>query len=313
MELKLTNVSKQFGNYRAVAGVDLTLKKGEIFTILGASGSGKTTVLRMIAGFETPSGGEITLGGRVVSDTSVFIPPEERSAGLVFQDLALFPHMTVEKNILYAMKEKDYEELDTLLSLCKLTSLRKRYPHEISGGEMQRVALARALAGRPDILLLDEPFNNLDILLKESLLRDIKRIIKSRGVTALFVTHHKDEAYFLSDRIAIMKKGEIQQKGTPLEVYHNPETPYTASFLGKVNLLTAEENMGFVRPEEISLTPSGENKGIITDVVFQGHYTELTIELENSPYRENSLTVHAGNAPYKQGDRVGVCFSRKLF
>lgn len=317
MELNLNNIDKKFGSYHAVKGVDISIQKGEIFTILGESGSGKTTVLRMIAGFEVPTKGSIELGDNVLFNKNLFIPPEKRSVGLVFQDLALFPHMTVEENIIFGMKslgkKERLEQLSELISLCKLNNLNKRYPHEISGGEMQRVALARAIAGNPDILLLDEPFNNLDILLKESLLKDVKRIIKKRGITGIFVTHHKDEAYYLSDRIAIMKKGEIKQIGSPMDLYHNPNSRYTASFLGKVNILTKDSASGWVRPERIRVDKIKEPNGEIIDICFQGHHIDITVKLLDNRYKEDKIIVHSTDPSLVVGEEVYLDFIWREF
>ncbi|MGL1891597.1 MAG: ABC transporter ATP-binding protein [Spirochaetaceae bacterium] len=314
MKLSLNNINKFFGNNRAVDNISLDIEKGEIFTILGSSGSGKTTVLRMIAGFETPTDGKIIFGDKTISDQKTFIQPEERSVGLVFQDLALFPHMNVEKNILFGMdKKNDKKELEELLNLCKLEGLEKRFPHQISGGEMQRVALARAIAGNPDILLLDEPFNNLDVLLKESLLKDVKRIIKTKNITALFVTHHKDEAYYLSDRLAIMNKGAIQQIGTPIDVYSKPKSEYTASFLGKVNILTKDSIEGFVRPEDVDINVDGELNGEVIETCFQGHHIEIKVKLINSDYDQCEVIAHSTNLALSEADKVNVEFSWKAF
>lgn len=307
MKLSLNKLNKKFGDHTAVKSVDLEVEKGEIFTILGESGSGKTTVLRMIVGFETPTNGEIKFGEKVISNRDRFVPPEERSVGLVFQDLALFPHMTVEKNIVYGMKGKvNRDQLDELINLCKLNGLNNRYPHQISGGEMQRVALARAIASNPDILLLDEPFNNLDVLLKESILRDVKKIIKKRGITALFVTHHKDEAYYLSDRIAVMKSGEFKQVGTPSELYYKPNSLYTASFLGKTNILTKEDSVGWVRPEDIEIERDKSGNGVIKDICFQGHHIDMVVELTDKIYKEKHITVHSRDLDLAVGDVVSV-------
>lgn len=310
MNLKISNIYKNFGDLTAVNNASLTIEKGEIFTILGGSGSGKSTLLRMIAGFEIPTSGSIQIGDRVVTGENSFIPPEKRNVGLVFQDLALFPHMKVSKNIEYALpKGSDSSQVDELLELCNLTKLAKRYPGEISGGEMQRVALARAIASNPDILLLDEPFNNLDVLLKESLLKDIKRIIKSRGITAVFVTHHKDEAYYLSDRLAIMREGKIMQWGTPDEVYSNPNSPYTASFLGKVNSLG--DDKFWVRPEDVKLVECGTEVKV-SDYTFQGHYYILTGTIETGSFQGDSLTLFSP-VKHSPGKIIHIEFSPKNY
>lgn len=311
MKLQIKNLNKTFGKNHAVNDINLSIKEGEIFTLLGSSGSGKTTVLRSIAGFEIPTSGTIKFSNQVVSDSQNFTPPEKRSVGLVFQDLALFPHMTVEKNISFAMDKGD--NLEELIDLCKLNGLEKRYPHEISGGEMQRVALARAIASKPDILLLDEPFNNLDIILKESILKDVKKIIKSRGITALFVTHHKDEAYYLSDRIAIMRKGHIEQVGTPMELYHTPNSEYTASFLGKVNLLTKDNQKGWVRPQDIIISHNGGYTGEVQDICFHGEFTEIKVKQSSTAFKENTIFIHTGNINISPGDFINFNMDWRSF
>lgn len=310
MNLEINNIYKEFGKLLAVNNVSLTIDKGDIFTFLGGSGSGKSTLLRMIAGFEIPTSGSIAIGDREVTGSNSFIPPENRNVGLVFQDLALFPHMKVRENIEYGLpKGSKKSELQELLELCNLKKLANRYPSEISGGEMQRVALARAIAANPDILLLDEPFNNLDILLKESLLKDIKKIIKSRGITAVFVTHHKDEAYYLSDKLAIMREGEIMQWGTPDDVYSKPNSPYTASFLGKVNSLS--NDMFWIRPEDIKIAESGTEL-IVNDITFQGHSYVVTGTIVSGSFDGEELTLYSRDK-HTPGSRIFIEFSPKSY
>lgn len=311
MEIIIDNITKDFVDVRAVNSFSLKVGKGEIFTILGGSGSGKTTMLRMISGFEEPTSGKISFGNKVITDNKTFTPPEKRNVGFVFQDLALFPHMSVKKNILYGMK-KGENTLDYLLKLCNLEKLKDRFPHEISGGEMQRVALARALASDPDVLLLDEPFNNLDIILKQSLLKDIKDIIKAHGITAVFVTHHKDEAYYLSDRIGIMKEGCLIQVGTPAELYNNPKSEYAASFLGKVNCLSFGNGKFWVRPENIKISSTGNEAKVISSS-FQGHYYEIVAELIKGEFKSFRVILYCQESEYKINDIIKLNFEVNEF
>ena len=240
--IRIDKVTKKFGDFTAVDNVSLDIFKGELFALLGGSGCGKTTLLRMLAGFETPSGGRLHLDGQDVTD----LPPYERPVNMMFQSYALFPHMTVEKNVGYGLKHEamsDSQRRDRvkeLLDLVQLTPLAGRKPHQLSGGQRQRVALARALAKRPKVLLLDEPLGALDKKLREQTQFELINIQYKLGVTFIVVTHDQEEAMTLATRIAVMDRGLIRQIGTPTEIYEFPRTRFVADFIGSINIFDGE-------------------------------------------------------------------------
>ncbi|MBM3525134.1 MAG: ABC transporter ATP-binding protein, partial [Alphaproteobacteria bacterium] len=234
-DVVLENVSKSFGSVRAVDGFSLVVKEGELLTLLGPSGCGKTTTLRMVAGFFLPSAGRILIGGQDVTT----LPPRKRNLGMVFQDYALFPHLTVADNIAFglrergAAKEQIRKRVGELLDLIRLPGVEGRYPRELSGGQQQRVALARALAYSPSVLLMDEPFGALDLKLREAMQVELHRILRELKITTIFVTHDQGEAMSLSDRIVVMLDGRAQQIGAPEELYARPATAFVAHFVGR--------------------------------------------------------------------------------
>ena len=235
--LQLNDIRQAYGTQVVIHHLSLQLKRGQIGCLLGPSGCGKTTALRCIAGFERVSAGEIVLNGTTVSSTSVFLPPERRRIGMVFQDYALFPHLDVAANIgfgLHRLTRTERERrVEELLHVVHLASVAKKYPHELSGGQQQRVALARALAPKPDLLLLDEPFSNLDVSLRERLSMEVREIIKDQGITAILVTHDQAEAFAIADVIGVMDRGEIQQWDTAFNLYHCPANRFVANFIGQ--------------------------------------------------------------------------------
>ena len=239
--LRLEGVTRTYGDETAVDDVDLEVAPGELLTLLGPSGCGKTTTLRLIAGLEEPTGGRITIAGETVAGGSRFVPPEDRDVGLVFQDFALFPHLTVAENVAFGLREADdtrrEARVDDLLELVELEDHREKMPGQLSGGQQQRVALARSLAPEPDLLLLDEPFSNLDVRLRVEMREEVRRILKAAGVTAVSVTHDQEEALSISDRVAIMNDGQVEQTGKPEVVFENPESRFVASFLGRASFL----------------------------------------------------------------------------
>ena len=235
--LQLESISLSFGTHRVVEGLSLSLAKGSIGCLLGPSGCGKTTVLRSIAGFEPVRDGQIRLDGTVIADTQTHMPPERRRIGMVFQDYALFPHLTVARNIAFGLRELPATDVAArvaeLLGTIGLSGHEQKYPHELSGGQQQRIALARALAPRPALLLLDEPFSNLDVDLRERLSGEVREIIKAAGITAILVTHDQHEAFAVADEIGIMHQGRIQQWDTPYNLYHRPGNRFVADFVGQ--------------------------------------------------------------------------------
>lgn len=310
--LALRELSKRYPGAKdyAVHGISLRVEKGEVLALVGESGSGKTTLLRMIAGLETPTHGEIEIAGRLVHGRGVSTPPERRGVGLVFQDYALFPHLTVERNVAYGInggsRKARRERAREVLELVGLEELRERYPHELSGGQQQRVALARALAPEPTIVLLDEPFSNLDAALKSRLRDELGDLIRKTGSTAIFVLHDSEDALALGDRIAIMRNGTIWQEGAPQMVYARPRDGYVARFFGETNLIPAEvESYGFhtplgfhptpapngkpgpatiaLYPEELELSEIEVEGGVPATVVrsiFRGSHQQITVRVE---------------------------------
>jgi iron(III) transport system ATP-binding protein len=242
MNIQLKNIVKRFGTLEAVSHVSLEIRDGELFTLLGPSGCGKTTILRLIGGFHRPDEGEVYFGERAVSG----IPPYERNIGMVFQNYALWPHMTVFDNIAYGLKLKKFSRDDIssevlhALKLVNLAGLEKRYPGQLSGGQQQRVALARALVLNPDVLLLDEPLSNLDAKIRLQVRAEIRKLQKDLGITTIYVTHDQEEALTLSDRIAVVDHGKLQQIGSPRDLYAKPENPFVADFIGINNLIPGE-------------------------------------------------------------------------
>jgi iron(III) transport system ATP-binding protein len=292
----LESVSKAFGEVRAVEEVTLDIGGGELMAVLGPSGCGKTTLLRLIAGFERPDGGRITVAGRELAGPSSFVTPEHRRVGIVFQDYALFPHLSVEANVAFGLSRRDREEREGLtqrtLELVGLQHKAASHPHELSGGERQRVALARALAPGPELILLDEPFSSLDATLRAGLRREVELILRDAGATALLVTHDQEEALSLADRLAVMRDGRIVQVGAPQEVYGRPANRWAAGFVGEVNVLSGvaresgvETELGVfdvggpasgevhvaVRPEQLLVRSDANGNAEVVAREFRGH------------------------------------------
>ena len=242
--LELHGLSLAFGRHTIVHDVSFSLARGAIGCLLGPSGCGKTSVLRCIAGFETPAAGHIVLGGETVASATASVPPERRNIGMVFQDYALFPHLTVAENVAFGLRRLPRSErsprVERLLRTVGLAHATARYPHELSGGQQQRVALARALAPQPQLLLLDEPFSNLDVDLRERLSLEVRDIIKETGTTAILVTHDQHEAFAMADEIGLLHEGRIQQWDTPYMLYHKPVNRFVANFIGKGVLLSGQ-------------------------------------------------------------------------
>lgn len=280
--LVLDQVVKQFSPAAppAVDRVSLHVPAGEVLALVGQSGSGKTTLLRLISGLERPDQGCVRVGDLTVADPRNWVPPEKRNVGMVFQDGALFPHLTVAKNIRYGLRGMDAEtaaeKIDTLLCLVGLDGFQHRYPHELSGGERQRLAVIRALAPEPRVVLLDEPFSNLDPALRRGLRGDIHHILKALNTTAVIVTHDTDDALAVGDRVAVFRKGKIEQEGSPAEVYRRPVNGYCARLFGPANFTGA----GWVRPEQMELLPAYApscHPVVIEEARDAGRHTEIFV------------------------------------
>jgi spermidine/putrescine transport system ATP-binding protein len=347
--IEIDQVTKRFGDYVAVADADFSIASGEFFSMLGPSGCGKTTTLRMIAGFETPTSGAIRLEGADVSR----VPPHKRNVNTVFQHYALFPHMTVWDNVAYgprSMKKGKAEvtrRVDELLEVVRLTDFAKRKPSQLSGGQQQRVALARALVNYPSALLLDEPLGALDLKLRHAMQFELKRIQREVGITFIYVTHDQEEALTMSDRIAVMNSGNVEQIGTPKDIYDHPATVFVASFIGQANLWPGRQIGGagggyvdvevlgtklkatpgettiepgghatlMVRPERLRVSvdaPTGDAAAVaatVVDLTFQGPVMRLSLTAPD----DSPIVAHVGSEQQlpmlRPGDRVHVSWS----
>ena len=320
------SVEKSFGAVRAVDGASLRVGEGELVALLGPSGSGKTTLLRVIAGFEDPDAGRVAIAGREVAGNGSWVEPEHRRIGMVFQDGALFPHLTVEGNVGFGARRR--ERVAECLELVGLAGRAGDFPHELSGGERQRVALARALAADPEVVLLDEPFASLDAGLRESLRLEVAEILRSAGTSALLVTHDQAEALSLAGTVAVMRAGRIEQVGTPEEVYDRPRNRWVAEFLGEADVVPGHARDGVVecelgrfgtsldldgrvavviRPESVVIghSPSRapDSEAIVVDRSFYGHDQLVHLQLASGlRLRSRRLGFPAWHA----GDRVRV-------
>ncbi len=319
--IRFVGVRKIFGDPSnggtiAVDGVDLEIASGEFFSMLGPSGSGKTTMLRMVAGFEVPTVGAILLDGQDVTH----LPPFDRDVNTVFQDYALFPHMSVAQNVAYGLmvKKVDRRERDKrvgeALESVQLASFGSRKPNQLSGGQRQRVALARALVNRPKVLLLDEPLGALDLKLREDMQIELKQIQRSVGITFLFVTHDQEEALTMSDRIAVFNHGQIEQVGTPAEMYERPASAFVAGFVGTSNLITRDGATFTVRPEKIALTDvgTGTTDATITEVQYLGADTRYRVRLDDGTeivVTQQNLTTMSSDVTAARGRRTGLRWS----
>ena len=341
-EIRLAALEKRYGTVAALRGVTLTVKDGELVALLGPSGCGKTTTLQILAGFLIPDGGEVWAGDRLISSPKGAVPPERRRMSLVFQSYALWPHMTVSQNVGFGLemrrlaREEIVDRVRRILEVAGLGGYEHRYPHELSGGQQQRVALARALVVRPDTLLLDEPLSNLDAALREQMRFEIRRIHKETGITTVYVTHDQAEAMVIADRIAVVNAGQIEQVGTPREIYETPQSRFVASFIGGANCLPArvlepgrvrcgdlvfrtaddgrfrpgDDVVLCIRPHAVRVrgAPGGDAArdnaalGRLVQHAYLGDLQDLRIMLGNLPIR--ALT--SGRARYRPDDQLLV-------
>lgn len=322
-------LAKRFGSTLAIDEVSLAVAPGEIVALLGPSGCGKTTFLRLVAGFERPDAGTITIAGTAVAGDTMFVRPERRRVGFVFQDYALFPHLDVAGNVAFGLSDRSSRAtvVDETLDLVGMHGLQRRYPHELSGGQQQRVALARALAPRPPIVLLDEPFSNLDADLRLRVRTEIRQILRRATTTAIFVTHDQEETFDIADRIAVMNAGRIEQVGGPEEIYHTPRTRSVADFVGLADFLPAEVTRGrliteigsfdvgeravpegrfeiMLRPEDVAIE-QGNGSARVVARRFRGPVNLSTIELASG----RAITAaHSSQHAFPIGERVEVRF-----
>lgn len=344
-QVTLRNVEKSFGPTRALRDFSVDIRDGELLTFLGPSGCGKTTSLRSVAGFVMPEKGRIRIGTNDVFDHrhGTWIPPERRGIGMVFQSYALWPHMRVDANVAYPLKihkvprSERRVRVGEVLDLVKMSGLGRRYPHELSGGQQQRVALARAMISNPDVLLLDEPLSNLDAKLREQMRLEIKELQRQTDQTVIFVTHDQLEAMELSDRIVVMREGEIQQIGEPAEIYGSPTSQFVARFIGAANFLPCRASADglhlkdapglklpfkppesssvqdydlMIRPEAITLSPGTTGLfGQVTQRLFKGDSTEYVVDVEGIELRVKTNRA----VQFAIGEDVSLCFDEVKF
>jgi iron(III) transport system ATP-binding protein len=330
--LELDGVTKEYDDEPAVEDLSVRVRDGEFLTLLGPSGCGKTTTLRLVAGLETPDDGEVSIAGDTVAGDGRAVKPEDRDVGLVFQEFALFPHMTVEENIAFGLDGADGGRVDEMLELVGLEEHRDKKPDQLSGGQRQRVALARSLAPEPDVLLLDEPFSNLDVGLRVRMREEVRRITKEAGVTTVSVTHDQEEALSISDRVGVMNDGRLEQVGSPEEVFQTPESRFVADFLGHASFMSGtvtdegvETPLGtvgmahvegltreyegadvdvLVRPDDATATPpEGDADGLIVHRRYDGPSFTYRVELESG---DTVHCMHNHTESFEVGDEVGV-------
>jgi iron(III) transport system ATP-binding protein len=326
--VELRELTKAFGAVRAVDRVGLEVREGEVLALLGPSGCGKTTTLRLVAGFERPDAGLVRLAGDEVAGPERFVPPERRRVGVVFQDYALFPHLTVAQNVGYGVRERSRRRarVAEMLDLVGLADAAGRLPHELSGGQQQRVALARALAPEPALVLLDEPFSNLDAALRLRVRGEVRTILQVASATAVFVTHDQEEALSLADRIAVMRRGRVLQVDVPAELYARPLDRFVATFVGDADLLpghadgdTVATEVGrlrladpdgltgdvevALRPERVRLRLDGGGQGVVRGITYFGHDQLVEVALEHGARVRSRMGPARAFEP---GDRVSV-------
>ena len=322
--IRTRSVSKSYDEEQVLSDFNLDVWKGSITGILGSSGSGKTTALRLIAGFDRPDAGIIEMKNEVIVSDEVWLPPERRNIGMVFQDYALFPHLTVKKNIAFGLGKNDIEQgrLKEVIEMCNLSSLINKFPQELSGGQQQRVALARALAPNPEVVLLDEPFTSLDAQMARVLRDEVVELLKDTETTAIIVTHDQEEALSVCDVVSVLEKGKIIQSSTPQEIYLNPVSKTVANSVGDPNILKGfsidgrvETSLGTfvsayegaldvsIRPECIELNLDSDGSYVVKECTFYGH--DQVISFQNSKgevFRARSLP----NTIYEAGDKVNI-------
>lgn len=311
--LRLENVYKAFGTTQVLKGIDIEIRKGEFITLLGSSGCGKTTTLRIIAGLEAADSGKVYLEGEDITE----LVPNKRDVNTVFQNYALFPHMTVAENIGYGLKirKKSKEEIERkvkeMLALVQLEGYEKRTPDQLSGGQRQRIAIARAVANEPKVLLLDEPLGALDLKLRRQMQLELKRLQKQLGITFIYITHDQEEAINMSDRIAVMRDGVFEQIGTPNEIYYHPRTSYVASFVGDANIYREDESIYAVRAENVLM--NGEKECTLSAEVMEKSYAggQLRILFRLEDGQMITANRYGIDAEFVVGSRIMIGWKRE--
>ena len=304
MHLKVSNLVKFYNKSQPlIESLDFSVEKGEIVSFLGESGVGKTTFLKCISGLENINSGSIVLNNKTLNNKDVFVRPQDRKIGFVFQDYPLFPHLNLKDNIVFNLDKKYLSNLDYMLSLTNLTDLVDRFPHELSGGEQQRACIARALIREPDLLLLDEPFSYLDVAIKHSIRDEIYRIIKATKTTTILVTHDINDSLNIADKILVFKAGKLQQYDDPVEMYCKPANCYCARILGGINKLTKDDKPYYIRPEKIKIEKTSDLKLIVEKSLFQGKEYNITAKYEDEVWSLFSSIA------YKKNDVIYVSFN----
>lgn len=311
-KLIIENLTKKFGKNEGVENINLSVKEHELLTLLGPSGCGKTTILRAIGGFNQIDSGRILLDGKEIQN----LQPEKRPTGMVFQSYNLWPHMTVYENMAFGMqirkcpKEQIKKEIKKMLELVRMDGSEKKYPSQLSGGQQQRITIARALVLKPSLLLLDEPFSALDAKIRGQMREELKRIQREAGLTVIFVTHDQEEAMAISDRIAVMRRGYMEQVGKPEEIYDHPKTRFVAEFIGEMNFIEENGSSFAVRPEDVTLQHDQNGKYEIFQMMSLGHYTQAIVKKSDKEMLKVFLEKDQAKG-FETGNRVSCIFDRQ--
>lgn len=311
-KLIIENLTKKFSKNEGVENINLCVKEHELLTLLGPSGCGKTTILRAIGGFNQIDSGRILLDGKEIQD----LQPEKRPTGMVFQSYNLWPHMTIYENMAFGMqirkcpKEQIKKEIQKMLELVRVDGSEKKYPSQLSGGQQQRIAIARALVLKPSLLLLDEPFSALDAKIRGQMREELKRIQREAGLTVMFVTHDQEEAMAISDRIAVMRQGHMEQVGKPEEIYDHPKTRFVAEFIGEMNFIEENGSAFAVRPEDVTLQHDQNGKYEILQMMSLGHYTQAIVKKSEKEMLKVFLEKDQAKG-FETGNRVSCIFDRQ--
>ena len=296
MYLEVENLVKSFGNIPVIKNLTFSIEKGQLISFVGESGSGKSTFLKCLSGLENINSGKVILNNKIINDKNLFVKPQRRKIGYVFQDYPLFPHLNIKDNICFNLEKRYFKNFEDIVKLTNLKQLLERYPHEISGGEQQRVCIARSIIREPDLLLLDEPFSNLDANIKYSIRDEICKIIKKTNTTTILVTHDINDALNISDKILIFKAGIVQQYSDPEKMYCEPANCYCAEVLGEINKFPKDDKIYYIRPENLKVVDSSSNSIIIEKCFFQGKSYKLLGKYENniwSLYSKTPLKINS--------------------